>query len=95
MAYRAGAELAWPRDQALRVLDLLNKKKYIIVGVETWIPTKPGPTPLINDWTPERAKKSDSFPQTAQNFVSAFKRDPAENGGVATIFCISALRPKN
>ena len=70
-AHQSGQELAWARDDALRVADLLQRHGYCIAGVDTWLPTRPGPSPLIDDWSVDR-------PLSATQFIETFRWDPTE-----------------
>src|SRR4051812_21128073 len=71
-AYKSANELAWPKEQALRVVDLLNANGYVILGVDSWLPTKPGPSPLIFDWDVSRHANSDKIPNTPAGFIQQF-----------------------
>jgi hypothetical protein len=74
-AYRSGSERAWNRADALRVLQILKDNDYIVLGVDIWIPTVPGPRipiPFVYDWDIERAERS------ASEFVRAFEWDAAD-----------------
>jgi hypothetical protein len=86
-AYRSYEEMAWPRPDAEQVINLLQAEGYKIVSIDTWLPTTPGPTPLIRDWDGTRAI-------SALDFVKTF--DPenklGENLGLETYFNIDAER---
>jgi hypothetical protein len=44
-AYQAmNLELAWGKDDALEVIEILSAHQIAILGGEVWIPTTPGPT---------------------------------------------------
>jgi hypothetical protein len=52
-AYSADGEYAWPRDQALLVIQNLGEKGFAVIGTEVWLATEPGPTiptPGIYTW---------------------------------------------
>jgi hypothetical protein len=82
-AYRAEqtAEAAWPRPQALLVLESLARLRIPVVGVEVWIATTPGPTIPTQPYygisidTTDRLDEeavNESIRQAAQ-FVAGFK----------------------
>ncbi len=86
-AYNYNGELAWTRADALAVVALLERHGYEIIGVDTWLLTQPGPTPLIDDWNERR-----SMPAAA--FIEAFRWEPVEdaNRGLDVHFNISTDR---
>jgi hypothetical protein len=52
-AYYAEGEAAWPRQEALFVIDCLTSSCYAVLGGEIWLATSPGPTipsPYIYTW---------------------------------------------
>jgi hypothetical protein len=52
-AYRARDEYAWSRRDAIDVVEALQSRLFKVIGVEVWLPTKPGPTipaPYIYVW---------------------------------------------
>lgn len=68
-AYKSeGGELAWPRSDALRVISILESSGYRISGVDTWIPTTPGPTPYCYDWQESRLARLGSAAEFIRNF---------------------------
>ena len=69
VAYRAqSGELAWLREDALRVISILENSGHRIIGVDTWIPTNPGPTPYIYDWAESRIKRLGSATEFVRKF---------------------------
>lgn len=44
LAYASQGELAWPRTEAIRVIDFVASRGWGVCGVEVWLPTVPGPT---------------------------------------------------
>jgi hypothetical protein len=73
-AYQAGNEFAWPREDAIRVIEAV-KSHYVVLGVEVWLPI-PGPTipsPFIYHW----ATKSGA-PTNAVDFIRNFEWDEAD-----------------
>lgn len=71
-AYLFGSEYAWPRDMAIEVISLLERHGRRVIGVETWIPTRPGPTPVIYDWDEHIHTRIPSFGRTPSEFIRAF-----------------------
>jgi hypothetical protein len=67
-AYRSSSgDLAWPKEQALQALKILGDNGYEIYGVDPWLATQPGPTPIIYDW-PLRTMPN----LTASQFIEQF-----------------------
>lgn len=57
--FRAGEELAWPRVEALEVIDWLARQGYVVEGVEVWLPAREGPEiPIPNSVHLARAANS-------------------------------------
>ena len=48
-SYTSHGGLAWARADALAMLRVIEARGYGIFSVEPWLPTRPGPTPLIED----------------------------------------------
>lgn len=96
-AYKTGNEWAWPKQQALQVIDFLDSNGCVVDGVEPWLPTKPGPTPLIRDWPQVNLSRNNSHPQTAKEFVQNFELIPSERStaGLAPVFNISAEKKES
>lgn len=68
--YSANHEPAWSAVESLQVIHILSNQEIAIVGVEVWLPTKPGPTiptPYIYGW--EAGLKQDD--QTWNQYVEA------------------------
>ena len=84
-AYKAGGELAWTRADALRVVALVGSHGYRVIGVDTWLPTRPGPTPLVDDW-------DESRPMSATAFIETFRWKPTDDADrhLDVVFNISA-----
>lgn len=88
-------EWVWCREQALPIMDWLNANGHVVTDIETWMPTLPGPTPLINNWNQNRAYPSPPFPMLARNFIATFTPDSSEQiTGFAVAFNISAMKSK-
>ncbi len=58
-----------------------------VLDVETWLPTRPGPTPLINDWDEARGGSALAFVQTF-----AWKPIDAAHRGLDVHFTMIAVR---
>jgi hypothetical protein len=74
-AYRAGNEFAWVREDAVRAIEAV-KRHFVVIGVEVWLPTTPGPTipsPFIYHW----AWESDGT-TSAVDFIRDFAWDEAD-----------------
>jgi len=62
VAFRAGQELSWPRDEAIEVIDWLAERGRAVEGIEVWLPASTGPEipfPLMYVWkvSPARSEK--------------------------------------
>jgi hypothetical protein len=71
-AYRSRYDLAWPKEDALKVVIFLESIGYIIYGVDPWLPTRPGPSPLTYDWSAYPKPWPSSLPPTAAEFIERF-----------------------
>ena len=74
-AYRSESEFAWPREDAVRVIEALETH-FVVIGVEVWLATIPEPTipsPFIYHWTP-----GSSAPSNAADFVRNFEWGEAD-----------------
>jgi hypothetical protein len=60
----AGGEMAFSRPDAMRVASLLQEQGYGITSIETWLPSCPGPVPLIDDWDETNAIPALDFVET-------------------------------
>ena len=84
-AYHAAGEIAWPRPEALQVIDYLTAQGTAVLGVEIWLPTSPGPTiptPIIYNWEAEARQESEAWTQFAERvnqlakeYVDSFEWD--------------------
>lgn len=95
--YRAGAEMAWSRADALRVVELLRANGYVVLGVDIWLPTQPGPTipaPFVYDWTLDAELPSRECAKSADEFIGTFQWANADDShhGMAPYFNITARR---
>lgn len=92
VAYRAGAEFAWRKKEAIEVLGYLLSGGYVVLGVDVWLATRPGPTiptPFVYDWSIDNQQEV-----SAIDFVRNFQWDPADrsHGGLEPSFNITAMR---
>ena len=71
-AYLFSNEYAWPRDMAIEVISLLERHNRRVIGVDPWIPTRPGPTPVTYAWDEHIHTRIPSFGRTPSEFISAF-----------------------
>jgi hypothetical protein len=94
-AYRSsGGEYAWKLEDALVVLKLLSSGGCVVLGVDVWLPTDPGPTiptPYVYDWDLENQGRSGEG-QSAVDFVRTFQWDPTDTSaqGMPPYFNICA-----
>jgi hypothetical protein len=80
-AYTAAHERAWRRQDALKVVDILSTNGYVVLGVDIWLATDPGPTiptPFVYDWSLESALQSGKCPKSAAEFIRTFEWDSAD-----------------
>lgn len=74
VAYIASnGELAWPRDAALKVYEVLTDKSFVILGVEVWLATTPGPTPALHSWSRSNDHSAPGAPLSAGAYIEGFK----------------------
>ncbi len=73
IAYGSTYSLAWPKEQALQVLDALSANGYVIVGIDAWLPTSPGPSQLPYDWNIDINPHSKIFANTPRQFIEEFE----------------------
>lgn len=98
LAYRAGTECAWKQQDAIEVLEFLSNKGYVLLGVDVWLATEPGPTipmPFVYDWSLETNSSPGQQWMSAPDFVRHFEWDPADRShqGAEPYFNITAIRP--
>ena len=75
-AYYSEREAAWPRAQALEVIDAITEQGGAILGGEIWLATEPGPTiptPFIYTWETEQ-RASEGWPQFVQRANEAARQ---------------------
>lgn len=81
VAFRAGKELAWPRQEALDMIDLLALRGLAVLGVEIWIPAGSGPEipgPFIYTWEVQPKAEGETwsaFVARAEEQATAYVRD--------------------
>jgi hypothetical protein len=94
-AYRTNLELAWPRQDAINIIDILENNKYTILGVDVWLATDPGPTiptPFVYDWNFDLPRIAPGYRSSASDFVRTFEWDPTDksHAGLPPYFNIVA-----
>jgi hypothetical protein len=94
-AYNAGQELAWGKQDAMHVIEILINYNYVIIGVDIWIPTDGGPTiptPFVYDWSPGQQSPQRKHRESAKDFIELFQWDSADrsHGGLEPYFNILA-----
>lgn len=70
--------MAWPRADAIKVLNILHESGFVVLGVDVWIATNPGPTiptPYIYDWQLGPDQASVGGAASALEFVQDFQWD--------------------
>jgi hypothetical protein len=95
--YRANDELAWSRVDAIRVVEILTAKGYVVLGVDIWLATQPGPTiptPFVYDWASTVDRPPKANPKTADEFIRNFGWAPSDetHQGMEPYFNITAKR---
>lgn len=64
VAFCAGRDLAWPREEAIEVIDWLARRGQAVEGIEIWLPTDSGPEipfPLMYLWQVNPRAKEESW----------------------------------
>ena len=94
-AYLAGGEAAWPRQEAITAIEQFASSGYVVLGVETWLPTVPGPTipfPYIYVWEITPRRELESWAQfvarsksESQKFIQGFEWDPSDKENLDAI----------
>jgi hypothetical protein len=97
LGYRAGEEIAWSRGDALTVVEFLKTKGYVVLGVDIWLPTQPGPTipaPFVYDWSLNADLPLRENANTADGFIRTFQWANADHShhGMEPYFNITAIR---
>ena len=81
-------EFAWPRQDAVSVIDLATQSNVAVFGVEVWLPTTPGPTipsPIFYEYAPEErpGEPWEGFVRRANSeareYVAQFQWDDADD----------------
>jgi hypothetical protein len=76
-AYYADEEAAWPAREAIDVIGWLTALGVLVMGVEVWLPTTPGPTiptPYVYVWEAEE----DSAGGSSNDYVARVNAGAAE-----------------
>lgn len=87
-AYLADKESAWPKDEALSVVEFCKGQGIAVLGGEVWLPTQSGPTiptPVMYAWEADQKVSTESWSQfvgrtseTAKKYIAEFCWDPAD-----------------
>jgi len=87
--YEYRGEYAWAREDALRVIEALEKKDAAVIGVDVWLPTTPAPTiptPFVYDLDASAKSHGESWRDFARRtgahsakFVREFGWDPQDS----------------
>src|SRR5215470_5002937 len=87
-AYSADGEYAWPREQAIVVVQCLTERDCAVVGVDVWLATEVGPTiptPVIYGWEGDSRRPPESWTQYVQrvnaragDYIAAFAWHPQD-----------------
>ena len=78
-AFAFHGELAWPRVDAIEVITIVERERFVVLGVDIWIPSPRGPiipTPFVYDWSSDDGKPYPHVPKSAKEFVQTFEWDP-------------------
>lgn len=106
-AYSAGGGSAWPRAEALQVVQLLTASGLAVCGIEVWIPTEDGPeipSPYIYAWTAGEWSSEDSWPElvaqvnrAAEDYLRDFEWDVRDDyyRGHAPYFNLEPCSPED
>ena len=96
-AYRAGDELAWPREQAMQIAEVLKSRHFVVIGVDIWLPTIPGPTiptPSVYDWSLDVDDRSPTHATRAVEFIRDFQwaDDDTDHQGLEPYFNLTVMK---
>jgi hypothetical protein len=89
-AYQVSEEAAWPRNDAIRVIDHLSRLNMFVCRIEIWLATSPGPTiptPFIYTWEIEDKSNDEELSEyikrannQAKTFITTFNWDDRDTG---------------
>lgn len=90
--YRAETDPALSQGDAIRVVDLLKENGYVVLGVDVWLSTNPGPTiptPFVYDWGATRSIPAQYHRKPASAFIRDFQWHPDDksHGGREPYHC--------
>lgn len=80
-AFRAGNELAWARADAIKAIDLLQRRGEDVIGVDVWVPSAHGPIVsgrFVYDWSAPGEDSVKDWPRSPTEFVRTFEWDPKD-----------------
>lgn len=89
-AFCVGGECAWPRRDALAVIEWLSNKGVAVDGIEVWLPLDTGrpeiPSPYLYAWLAEQQENEESWMHfvarvngAAREYVSGFDWDEEDS----------------
>ncbi|MEX2297155.1 MAG: hypothetical protein WD715_07075 [Dongiaceae bacterium] len=94
-AYCVGRDAAWKREDALSVIEHFSSNGLLVLGIEIWLPTEPGPTiptPFIYTWNAVPQSDGEDWRnyvvrsnQSASDYIRSFawdSRDPIDRNHV-------------
>lgn len=99
-AFWAGQEAAWPRSEAVEVIDRLCTRGLAVSGIEVWLLAEGGveiPSPFIYTWALSERGAREGWVSFAQHsgkeataYVREFEWDPADHSyqGRDPLFCL-------
>jgi hypothetical protein len=82
-AYEWGDEFAWPRADALAVIDWAEKQDYTVARAEVWAPSPQGPiipSRYVYTWSLARSQRRPGNAKRALDYVRNFEWDPNDTG---------------
>jgi hypothetical protein len=96
-AYRSGGEFGWSRQDAVWIAENLRGAHFLVIGVDVWLPTHPGPripTPFVYDWELRAELRSSDYPVAAAEFIRNFKwaDTDASHQGLVPYFNLTVVR---
>jgi hypothetical protein len=82
-AFKWGGEFAWPRPDALAVIEWAEKQNYTVTRAEVWVPSPEGPiipSSYIYTWSLARSQRRPGGSKSALDYVQNFEWDPNDAG---------------
>jgi hypothetical protein len=82
-AFEWGHEFAWPRADALAVIEWAEKQNYTVARAEVWVPSPEGPiipSRYVYTWSLARSQRRPGGAKSALDYVRKFEWDPNDAG---------------